>query len=210
MNPNLLEAAKFQKVEASEDQILILNGVTWQQYEAFLDIIGDNFPGLHITYLEGTLQFMSPGRKHELTKKIIARLLEAYLDETRARHYPLGSTTFRKAAVARGIEPDECYCIGSDKEFPDLAIEVVVTSGGVDSLKVYQGLGVSEVWFWEDEQLLLYQLRGETYLPITTSNLLPNLDIKLLVSYIKSSESSDAVWEFREKNRQQISSRIDN
>ncbi|PIG94560.1 Uma2 family endonuclease [Gloeocapsopsis sp. IPPAS B-1203] len=203
MNLNLLEA-KIKKVD-SEDQILILNGVTWQQYEAFLDIIGDNFPGLHITYLEGTLQFMSPGRKHEFTKKIIANLLEAYLQETRIRYYPLGSTTFRKAAVARGIEPDECYCIGSDKEFPDLAIEVVVTSGGVDSLKVYQGLGVSEVWFWEDE-LLLYQLQGEMYVPITTSNLLPNLDIKLLVSYIKSSETSDAVWQFREKLRQQISS----
>jgi len=206
MNPNLLEAAKFKKVEASEDQILILNGVTWQQHEAFLDIIGDNFPGLHITYLEGTLQFMSPGRKHEFTKKIIARLLEAYLDETRTRYYPLGSMTFRKAAVARGIEPDECYCIGSDKEFPDLAIEVVVTSGGIDSLKVYQGLGVTEVGFWENEQLLLYQLQGEMYVPIATSNLLPNLDIKLLVSYIKSSEPSDAVWKFREKIRQQISS----
>jgi len=205
MNPNLLEVASLKKIEASEDQILILNGVTWQQYEAFLDIIGDNFPGLHITYLEGTLQFMSPGRKHEFTKKIIARLLEAYLDETRIRHYPLGSTTFRKEAVARGIEPDECYCIGSDKEFPDLVIEVIVTSGGIDSLKVYQGLGVSEVWFWEEE-LLLYQLQGETYVPITTSSLLPNLDINLFASYIKSSEPSDAVWEFREKIRQQISS----
>lgn len=197
MNSQLLEAV------ASEEQQLILNGVTWQQYEALLDIIGDNFPGLHITYLEGTLQLMSPGRKHEFTKKIIASLLEAYLQETRTRHYPLGSSTFRKEAAARGIEPDECYCIGSDKEFPDLAIEVVVTSGGIDSLEVYRGLGVLEVWFWEDK-FSLYRLNGEAYEQVNRSMLLPDLDINLLSGYVNSSEPADAVWEFRELVRHNL------
>lgn len=206
MTPNLASKSANQ----SESQLnysgqkFILNGVSWQKYEALLELLGDDFPGLHLTYLEGTLELMSPSRKHEFTKKIIARLLEAYLEEARIRHYPLGSTTFRRQEKARGIEPDECYCIGSNKEFPDLAIEVVVTSGGIDSLEVYRGLKVSEVWFWENNQFSLYRLRGDVYEKITSSEVLPELDINLLASYVNSAEPLDAVLEFRERIRQQL------
>jgi Uma2 family endonuclease len=71
----------------------------------------------------------------------IGMLLEAYFQETRTRFWGLGSTTFRIQAKKGGTEPDECYCIGTEKEFPDLAIEVVLSSGGVDKLAVYKKLG---------------------------------------------------------------------
>ena len=45
-------------------------------------------------------------------------LLEAYFQETRTRFWGLGSTTFRIQAKKGGTEPDECYCIGTEKEFP--------------------------------------------------------------------------------------------
>ncbi len=32
-----------------------------------------------------------------------------------------------------GKEPDECYCLETDKDIPDLAIEVIYTGGGVDT-----------------------------------------------------------------------------
>lgn len=35
------------------------------------------------------------------------------------------------------------------KQGPDLAIEVIITSSGIDRLDLYQGLGVREVWFWQ-------------------------------------------------------------
>lgn len=204
MNPNIIEKSVNQLIQAEDsEQRFILNGVTWQQYEALLETIGDNFPGLHITYLEGTLQLMSPNRNHEVIKKMIAKLVEAYLEETRTRHYPLGSTTFRKEAKARGVEPDECYCIGLDKEFPDLAIEVVITSGGIDTLEVYKGLEVPEVWFWEN-QFELYRLRDQEYEKIVKSELLPKLDLQLLASYVNNPEPLDAVQEFRKIIRQQL------
>ncbi|WP_324238767.1 hypothetical protein [Okeania sp.] len=37
------------------------------------------------------------------------------------------------------------------KKVPDLAIEVVITSGGIKTLGIYQSLGVSEVCFWQNE-----------------------------------------------------------
>nr|WP_238569050.1 Uma2 family endonuclease [Xenococcus sp. PCC 7305] len=63
------------------------------------------------------------------------------------RFWGLGSTTFRKEDQQAGKQPDECYCLDTDKDIPDLAIEVIYTSGGVDILKIYQCLGVKEVWF---------------------------------------------------------------
>ncbi|PSF35549.1 hypothetical protein C7H19_16185 [Aphanothece hegewaldii CCALA 016] len=180
------------------EHIVIINQVTWEQYEAFLETLGER-PGISITYLEGMLEIMSPSRRHEISKKLMGILLEAYMFETGIRFYSRGSTTLRSEMAAKGIEPDESYCIGSDKEIPDLAIEIVLTSGGVNSLKVYKDLGVPEVWFWKKGSLLVFSLQNGEYSQVTQSQLLPNLDLKLLASYIDADDPFDALTEFRQK-----------
>lgn len=76
-------------------------------------------------------------------------------------------------AKQRGLEPDECYCLGQKKEFPDLAIEIVLTRGLVDKLDIYRGLGVTEVWVWDAEQFRVYHLREDRYEQRSASELLP-------------------------------------
>ncbi|NJL99872.1 MAG: hypothetical protein HC924_14225 [Synechococcaceae cyanobacterium SM2_3_2] len=39
----------------------------------------------------------------------------------------------------------ECCCLGGKKELPDIAIEVVLSSGLVNKLEIYRGLGIPEV-----------------------------------------------------------------
>ncbi|MDD1414367.1 Uma2 family endonuclease [Dolichospermum sp. ST_con] len=183
------------------DQILLMNGIGWNIYETILKRF-ENTSHYRFKYLEGTLEIMSPSRRHEFEKKIIALLLETYFIETDIDFYPLGSTTFRKEASARGIEPDECYCFNSEKSVPDLAIEVVVTSGGINDLLIYQGLGVPEVWFWQNYQFSLYHLRGDQYEKISKSVFLPDLDLDLLASLILSGEKpKDLISKFRESIR---------
>ena len=139
------------------DQRIVLRGVTWEQYEALLALFGDDPPGIRMAYLEGALEIMSPSRKHETIKKMVARLVELYALERGISLNGLGSTTFRRAAQERGVEPDECYCVGEDKEFPDIAFEVVLTSGGVNRLAIYAGLGVAEVWLWRTGAFEIYR-----------------------------------------------------
>jgi Uma2 family endonuclease len=201
MHLELLEKLIVQSDTPETERCFTMTGVSWEQYEALLDDIGDDFPGLHITYLEGTLEIMSPSRRHELNKTNIGLLLEAYFQETRTRFYGLGSTTFRKKAKARGAEPDECYCIEAEKEFPDIAIEVVKTSGGINKLEVYQGLEVPEVWFWKNDRFSVYRLRDSQYEQAIRSECLPNLDLDLLASFVVQSKPSDAVLDFREAIR---------
>ncbi len=58
-----------------DDQCITLSDITWEQYETLLTIMGDR-PGYRLTYLDGALEILMPGPKHEAIKKTIARLLE--------------------------------------------------------------------------------------------------------------------------------------
>lgn len=188
--------------ESSAEQRVVLYGVSWQQYESLLSILGDDFPNLRLSYLGGTLEIMSTSPEYEEIKTTIGMLMEAYFQETRTRFHGIGSATFRKEAKQRGLEPDECYCLGGKKEIPDIAIELVPTSGNIDKLEIYKGLEVQEVWFWKNNQFSLYSLQAEKYEEITRSTLLPNLDFSLLPGYIKPNEQYEAVMEYREVIRQ--------
>lgn len=187
-----------------EEQRLILPSVTWQQYESLLTTLGD-YPGLRLIYLEGTLELFMPSPEHEMLKKVIARLLERYAEEVDIPLHGYGSTTFRLQAKARGIEPDECYCVDTLKELPDLAIEVNLTSGGVDKLAVYKGIGVPEVLIWQNNQLTLYDLRESNYREMVRSQFFPDLNLQLLAQYIRPQEQPQAIQEFLRAIRSQKS-----
>ena len=170
------------------EQMRIVTGVSWKQYEALLSHLGDS-SGYRVAYLDGVLEIVSPSRRHERRKTCIGTLLEIYFLETDTEYFPTGSTIFRKEEQQAGGEPDESYCVGTDKDFPDLAIEVVVTSGGINRLELYRRLGVREVWFWQNNDLSIYYLREDTlsqftqtfgYEQIYQSEVLPNLDMNLL------------------------------
>jgi Uma2 family endonuclease len=197
----LLEELTIQIQAEDPEQRQMISGVSWEQYEALLNQLGDS-PRYRVTYLDGLLELMSPNRRHERNKTIIGSLLEAYCQEKRIPYFPLGSTTFRKQEKRGGLEPDESYCIGTDKEFPDLAIEVVETSGSIDKLEVYRRLEVREVWFFKQNQFEIYHLHGETYERIAHSEVLPNLDLPVLASYAVATAPLEAALEFREKVRQ--------
>ncbi|MEO0536333.1 MAG: Uma2 family endonuclease [Cyanobacteria bacterium P01_A01_bin.123] len=191
-----------QPSDMTAEQRVLLHGVDWQQYEALINVLGDNFPTLRLSYLDGTLEIMTNSPEHEDLKKMIGMLIETYLQETRQRFHAGGSTTFRQAAKQRGLEPDECYCLGDKKAFPDLAVQIVITSGLVDKLDIYKGLGVTEVWVWQSGRFGIYHLRPTEYELIEASELLPELDIPLLASYVKPEEQFDAVMMFRDAIRQ--------
>lgn len=178
-----------------DEQRVILPGVTWQQYESLLTTLG-NYPGLRLIYLEGTLEIFMPSPEHEMSKQVIARLLERYAEEVEIPLHGYGSATFRREAQVRGLEPDECYCVNTLKALPDFAIEVNLSSGGIDKLSVYRGLGVPEVLIWQNHQLTLYDLRAESDREITRSQFFPNLDWQLLAQYVRPQAQPQAIKAF--------------
>jgi Uma2 family endonuclease len=158
-------------------------------------------PGLRMTFLEGILEIMRPSRRHEICKKQIARLLELFCLERDIPLFGYGSTTFRKEERQRGLEPDECYCRGEDRDTPDIAIEVVTTRGAIDKLEVYKGLGVREVWVFADGVFSLFALRSDEYQPIPASELLPELDLPQLAAHVMREDQPAALLAYREALR---------
>jgi Uma2 family endonuclease len=191
---------QLQLETTDHEERFLTTGVAWKAYESLLASLDDS-SSYRVAYLLGTLEIMSPSRSHELDKKAIARLLEVYLEENRIRFWGLGSTTFRKEDKQAGKEPDECYCIGTDKDIPDLAIKVIYTSGGVDTLEIYKRLGVGEVWFWQNRQFKVYCLQDDNYQLKTQSQLLPDLNLPLLAEYVTMSDPLDTVIEWRKQVR---------
>jgi Uma2 family endonuclease len=88
----------------------------------------------------------------------------------------------RRALQQAGAEPDESWCLDEEKEFPDLVLEIALTSGGVNKLELYRRFQVPEVWFWREGRLRVFVLRpdGSAYQEVSRSRLLPKLDITLL------------------------------
>jgi Uma2 family endonuclease len=174
------------------DQRFVLYGVSWRQYVALREAL-DERSGVRTTYLEGTLELMSPSFLHEDLKKQIARLIEAWADENDVDLNGYGSVTLREELVKRGLEPDECYCIGRVQETPDFAVEVVVSSSEVDKLEVYRGLGVPEVWVWKDGKLVVLRLVAGAYQQRARSEALPGLDLQHFVSFVREGASQSQV-----------------
>jgi len=179
------------------DQRVILHGIDWWQFETFLAIRGDR-AGVRVTYLEGQLEIMSPSRTHEMLKTLIARLLEIYAYEKGLVFEGYGSQTMRNAPRLRGIEPDECYAVGAPKESPDLAVEVIWTHGGLDKLDVYRGLGVREVWIWKKEHLKAYELRGDAYVEIPQSVVIPGLTPSFIRGFLDYETQTEALRALRD------------
>jgi Putative restriction endonuclease len=93
--------------------------------------------------------------------------------------------------------------LGSDqtRQTPDLVIEVVWTSGGIDELEAYRRLGVAEVWFWKSDTVQIYLLENETYVPSAVSKGLPKLDLAVLVSFLEHPTAMQAVRAYRDALR---------
>jgi Uma2 family endonuclease len=189
--------SKYANAALSEPR-LPLHGVTWEQYETLIAMVGDR-PRLRLSYLEGTLEIMTISPEHEMIKKMIARLLEIYALEYDISLYSYGSATFRQRASARGLEADESYCLDTRKDTPDLAIEVVITSGAIDKLEIYRGLQVREVWVWQNATITVHHLRADAsgYDASTQSILLPHLDLQVLAAHIQPENEPQSLRAFR-------------
>lgn len=186
--------------EPERDQRVVFHGVSWTDFELMLRIRGDG-GGPRMTYLEGELEIMSPSVDHEGIKTTIGRLLEAYAEENDLNLNGFGSWTVKNPTVQRGAEPDECYMLGSGKPRPDLAIEVIWTSGGLDKLEVYRKLEVPEVWLWKANRISVHFLVGERYVEAETSALLPAIDLTVLVQHIDPENQLASVRAYRQALR---------
>lgn len=181
------------------EERLVLCGVSWQRYLDLDQALGDDRPSPRFYYLDGELEIMTTSNEHERIKKWIGGFLEIYFDHRGPDIVPRGQATMRLALKQAGAEPDESWCLGGAKEFPDLVLEIALTSGGVSKLEVYRRFKVPEVWFWRRDGLEIFALdrEGSAYERVARSRLLPDLDVGLLERCVRITSWREARRAFR-------------
>jgi len=191
-----------EKIAISSEQKFNLPGsYSWKEFKIIQEIIHTS-SRLKVIYLDGCIEFMTLGERHEKIKSLIGLLLGLYFFEKQIEFIPVGSATRESEIKGASFEPDESYYIGQQKEHPDLAIEINITSGSISKLERYKRFQIREVWFWENEEIAIYHLREadnpETiyYEKINQSEILPELDFALLTRCLLMSSSLEAMTAF--------------
>jgi Uma2 family endonuclease len=183
----------------ADDQLVVLDHAEWNDYERLLEIRGESATP-RLTFIDGVLELMTPSRHHEFDKTTIGRLIEIWALEMDVALSGAGSWTIKSKLAQRGAEPDECYLLEpleDDPSRPDIAIEVVRSSGGLNKLEVYRALEVPEVWFWRDGRLDVYGLDGDQYQALERSRKLPSLDPALIESCMTAPTQTEAIQQLR-------------
>lgn len=178
------------------DQRIVIEQIDWAGFEALLAVRGDRSPP-RMTYFKGAVELMSPSRYHEVIKCNFRRFLEEYFEKLGVEFFGYGSTLYKEQPDI-GVEPDEAFTIGRDRDDrPDIAIEVVWTSGGIDKLDLYRALQVPEVWVWKDEKIAIYVLTASGYERRERSLLVPAIDLDLLLPFLVGPWGSEKLRAFR-------------
>jgi Uma2 family endonuclease len=184
-----------------KEQRMALGHVSWETYERLLADYADS-SSPRFTYDRGTLEIMSPSIEHEELKEIAAAVADMIAEEWQVEFKRLGSTTFRRSDLERGLEPDSCFYIQNVERIrgkgeidllvdppPDLVIEVEVTSPLLDKLQIYARFGVPEIWRYEGDRFSILRLAGEQYKNSPQSCVLPPLSQSVLADFIEQSKT---------------------
>ena len=186
----------LEKLERLDEPILI-DDPSWREFKAVEQLLSR--PGVRLSVLDGVFEIRGrPGRKHETAKQRISTLVDLYLEYAGIDFTPTGSVTLESETGRVKREAELSYELGPNREFPDLAVEVVVTSGGINKLEAYKRLQIPEVWFWENGALRMYSLGADGYAEVDRSFVLPDLDIVLLVRCITIENHLQAMREFKQ------------
>lgn len=191
-----MQTITIYKDTITTEQKLILPGYyNWQQFKTFQSLIEEQ-GGLKISYLDGVITLMSLGERHEIIKSMIAILLGIYFWQKEIEFIPVGSATRESEEKGVSFEPDESYYLYEKKEHPDLGIEINITSGSPQKLEKYRRFQIKEVWMWYGNKFAIYCLKNNEYEQIYQSELLPELNFKLLEDCVLIPSKLEAIKKF--------------
>ena len=178
---------EITRITVPPGQTVVLENISWSEFESILEDLGES-RSARIAYDNGRLEIMTPLPEHEVNKEHINDFVKVLLEELDIEFCPLGSTTFKNQAMFKGIEPDSCFYIQNEAAVrgkyrldltvdppPDLAIEIDITNRSHP--KIYQALGVRELWQYKRGELKFLLLQDGQYVESETSTNFPNFPL---------------------------------
>jgi len=185
------------------DSTLILRGISWGEYEELIEALGEA-PGLRISYDQGTMQIVTLSSEHESFARLIERLVDRLSSKLRIKVLSFGSATLKHSRWRKGSEPDACFYVQSAGRIgnrvqldfnidppPDIVVEVDINHDSLPKFPIYAALGVTEIWRYDGQSLVIYQLEHDHYVTPETSLALPLLNGGVLTEFLSRSRNED-------------------
>jgi Uma2 family endonuclease len=154
----------MQVTEVSDGGRVVLRGVSWSEYLRTARSLRER--RFRMTYDRGRLEIVSPSPLHERLKSALDQMVTILVEEIDLPSDDLGSTTFRRSDLKKGVEPDACYDLDNAHRIrgkqrinlrsdppPDLAIEADITASSSRRLRVYAAFGAPEVRRFENDRV---------------------------------------------------------
>jgi Uma2 family endonuclease len=181
--------------------ILTLHNVSWEEYENLLQAVSET-PSLRIAYDNGRMQVMTLSFKHEYYGDFIKRLVDRLNYILRIKVVFFGSATLKKQRQLTGAEPDACFYVQSAPIIghkinldlridppPDVVLEVDIHHESFSRFHIYEGLGVPELWHYDEKKLTIYHLQEGHYEEVANSIAFPVLTNEVLTTFLMQSQS---------------------
>jgi Uma2 family endonuclease len=179
---------------------VLLRGISWETYQQLL-AEHEETSGTHFAYDQGTLEIMVLSPKHEAVKHTLELLVEILAEEEEKDLYGLGSTTFQRADLARGFEPDACfYFTQADRVRgkatidlqvdppPELVIEIDLTSPTLNKFPIFAALGIPEIWRYAGERVAIFTLSRNHYREQAYSPTFPWVTSAILTELVETGQ----------------------
>src|SRR5262245_8595487 len=176
---------------------LYLEDVGWDDYEELLEAL-EGKRHVRISYDNGRMEIMTLSPEHEGYASLFSHLVDVLAEELDLEFFSIRSTTLKRKRARQGKEPDDCFYIGDvarivgkkrlDLDYdapPDLAIEVDVTNPTLDKMAIYAGLGITEVWRYDNYRVEFYSLAGNRYEQVTNSLIFGFLTPLVVADHLK-------------------------
>jgi Uma2 family endonuclease len=200
-------------------QYVVLRNASWETFERLLADNRDS-AGVRLYYDNGMLEIKVPSAKHEKPNRTLAQLIEVLAEEMNLDIERLGSTTFKRDELLKGFEPDSSFYIQNAEAIagkdaldlkvdppPDLVIEIDITTDSLNKFPIFAGIGVPEVWRYDDGKVTIYKLEGDSYMKAEHSPTFPMLTSEMATQFLEeSTQMKSTAWlrRVREWTREQM------
>lgn len=205
------------------DFTTLISDATWEEYRDLM------FPNCLISFRNGVITIVSPGRNHEIISDLIRAVIWGYCGKMQSLFFTFNQTRL----TCEGKEPDVAYSFGENKDKPDLAVEVNLTLGEClrhsdsiaganwssppfrrnveplqrllhahDDLTKYEYLEIPEVWLWEQNRIKFFVRVSRGYTESAVSICLKGLESDRLTDIINDSvgKSLEVEAKLRDEN----------
>jgi Uma2 family endonuclease len=182
--------ARAQAPSVPGEERQVVRDTTWYFYDRLTDALGDHSP-FRIAFDGNDMEIVMPGFTHEHLKILLSLFIDFVSFGLKINCQNLGSTTWKRPELKRGIEADACYFFDAKKleairlalsvdsnnladiPNPDLSIEIDISPSKIDRPGIYRSLQVSEVWRFRNGTISIDQIDADgTYVTTESSRFL--------------------------------------